>query len=243
VEAFVKIYRLAFLSLFIPTIASAHIGVVSGPAFATKSGKITFAINHGCKYTVGTTEHEMDTLSVKIDIPAGINGTSVRAMPSDFGGKAVVAKNGNAVTSITWTRDPDNLNAADDLGYYELTLKATADNVPFTKLAFTITQVCRLPGGAPADDVTVVWTGSAEPEPAPTVMVLPPRTTGWNKFTLTTAVAAADFKTYFADAQIVWKETAAFSTNPVVAMLITMTSGVTTLATDLAVGDVIWVKY
>lgn len=239
-----KFSRLSLLlALLVPSVAAAHIGILGGPVFATKSAKISFAINHGCKYTDGSVEHEMDTLSVKVDIPAGVSASTVRALPSDFDAKPTVELDGKNVKSITWENDPANLQPADTLSYHEVTLKATFDNVPFTRLRFTITQVCRLPGGVPADDVTVVWTGSAEPEPAPSLLVLPPRSPGWNKLTLTTAVAAADFKTYFADAAIVWKGTAAYSPNEVVNSLITMTPGVTPLTADLAVGDQILVKY
>jgi hypothetical protein len=41
----------------------------------------------------------------------------------------------------------------------------------------------------------------------------------------------------------VWKGTAAYSPNALVAAMIAMTSGVTALTGDLAVSDEIWVKY
>jgi len=94
------------------------------------------------------------------------------------------------------------------------------------------------------DDMTVVWSGpSSNPEPSPLLVVVPAHSPGWNKIALTAAVAAKDFGAYFGDAQVVWKGSAAFSANATVSALIGTTAGVTTLTTDLAIGDEIWVKY
>ncbi len=234
-------YRVSLLGLFIPSLAAAHITIVSGPAIANKSGqKVAFAVNHGC---TDANNNKLDTLSIQVDIPAGIDPTSVRAMPSDFAASPVVAKTGANVTSIKWSRDPADLQG-DDLAYYEITLRLKVTDVPFTKIPFVITQVCRPKGGTPADDVTVLWTGpSTNREPSPLLVVVPARSPGWNKLVLTTAVAATDFGAYFGDAQVVWKGTSAFSPNPTVAALITTTTGTTKLDADLASGDEIWVKY
>ncbi len=235
-----KLYRLSFLALLVPSIAAAHIRIVPQRALANTTGqKITFAINHGCNNST------IDTLSIKIDIPAGIDAKKVRAMPSDFGGKPEFAREADGtVTSITWRRDPADIQPA-DLDYYEITIKANVANVPFTKIPFTITQVCRPPGGAAdgSQDVTAVWTGpQSNPEPAAELFVTPTHEPGWNKITLATAVPATSFGDFFGDAQIVWKGTSAFSPNKAVGMLITMTPNVTALG-DLAAGDEIWVKY
>lgn len=238
-----KLYPLALLALFLPSVAAAHIGITTGNAQAKTTAKVTFAINHGCKIKDTNTppvEHELDTLSVQIDIPAGIDGKNVRAMPSDFGGKPVVTKDNNGlVTSIKWTRSAADLQATDDLGYYEITLKVGIDDVPFTKIPFVLTQTCKDEND---NDVVVVWQGTGT-EPAPVLNVVPKHESGWNKLTLTAAVAAADFGVFFGDAQIVWKGTSAFSKNMAVNALIGMTPGVTLLDSDLAAGDEIWVKY
>jgi hypothetical protein len=236
-----QLSRLACLALLVPSIASAHISIGSGPALANKSGqKITFAINHGCTATSGA---KLDTLSIKVDIPAGIDPTSVRALPSDFGGTPIVTKSGNNITSVEWDRPAADLQPS-DVAYYELTLRLKVLDVPFTKIPWVITQVCRPQGGTAADDVTVIWTGpSTNVEPSPVLTVVPAHAAGWHRFTLTTAIPAADMGVYFGDAQIVWKGTAAFSSNAFTAALITMTTGVTALTGDLAVGDEIWVKY
>jgi uncharacterized protein YcnI len=236
-----KVSRFALLAVFLPSIASAHITIGSGTALANKTGqKISFAINHGCDGVGGA---KLDTLSIKVDIPTGIDPTTVRALPSDFGGTPIVAKTGSNVTSVTWVRNPSDLQAS-DVAYYELTLRLKVNDVPFTKIPWVITQVCRPQGGTVADDVTVVWTGpSSNPEPSPNLIVVPAHTTGWHKITMTTAVAAADMGIFFGDAQIVWKGTSAFSSNAFTTTLITMTTGVTALTTGLASGDEIWVKY
>lgn len=236
-----KLSRLALLAVLLPSIASAHISIASGPALANKSGqKISFGINHGCTGVGGA---KLDTLSIRIDIPTGIDPASVRALPSDFGGTPIVTKTGTNVTSVQWNRDPAELQAS-DVAYYELTLRMKILDVPFTKIPWVITQVCRPQGGTVTDDVTVIWTGpSSNAEPSPVLTVVPAHVAGWHKVTLTSAILAADMGVYFGDAQIVWKGTAAFSSNAFTATLITMTSGVTALTADLAVGDEIWVKY
>lgn len=236
-----KISRLAFLAVLAPSIASAHITIGSGIAQANKSGqKISLAINHGCTGVGGV---KLDTLSIKVDIPAGIDGTSVRALPSDFGGTPTVTKTGTAVTAVQWNRDPADLQN-DDVAYYELTLRLKVNDVPFTKIPWVITQTCRPQGGTPAQDVVVVWTGpSTNAEPSPNMLVVPAHATGWHKFTVANAITTmADMGQFFGDAQIVWKGTAAFSANTFTTALIAMTTGVTPL-TALAAGDEIWVKY
>jgi hypothetical protein len=78
------------------------------------------------------------------------------------------------------------------------------------------------------------------PEPAPALVILPARVSGWNKLTVPAAIA--DLGAFFKDAAIVWKGTAAYSSNTATADLIGTTSGVSKL-TSLAMGDEIWVKY
>jgi hypothetical protein len=236
-----KVYGISLLVFCIPSLAAAHITITSGPAIANKSGqKVTFAVNHGC---TAANNKKLDTLSFQVDVPAGIDPASVRAMPSDFAAKPEVTKDGANVTSVKWSRNADDLQS-DDLAYYEVTLRLKVMDVPFTKIPFVISQVCRPPGGTILDDVTVIWTGPpSEAEPSPLLVVVPARSTGWNKLVLTTGVAAADFGAYLGDAQVVWRGTAAFSPNATVAGLIAKTSGVSTLAGDLASGDEIWVKY
>jgi periplasmic copper chaperone A len=213
------------------SVAHAHITVGSGPAFANKTQKITFAINHGCDGA--------DTIKVKIDIPAQI--TSVRALVSDFG-KPVLTKTGATVTSITWTKADAELLPADD-GFYEIAIRARVADVPFTRIPFVLTQTCRDVNGV---ENVVPWDqppGSTTGEPAPVLNVVPARLPGWNKFVLPVAVPVADLPIFFGDALIAWKGNAAYSANANTAAQIAATTGVTALSADLAAADEIWVRY
>jgi uncharacterized protein YcnI len=223
---------IAFIIAASAAVASAHVEVASGPAHANKTEKITFAIAHGCTGA--------DTKSVTVTIPTGV--TSVRPMYSDLGAPSVTKDPSNNVTSVTWQK-PDADVFDSDYAWYEVTIRAHVPDAAFSRLPFTVTQVCRDAAGV---ETTVVWDqpeGSTTGNPAPAVTIVPARIPGWNKYTLATAITAADLPTYFGDAQIVWKGTAAYSPNALVAAMIAMTSGVTALTGDLAASDEIWVKY
>jgi hypothetical protein len=117
-------------------------------------------------------------------------------------------------------------------------------DVPFTKLKFDVQQTCE--DSTTHAQVVVDWNapeGSMTGEPAPYLTVVPPRTTGWNKFTVPRAITQEELPTYLGDALIAWKGTAAYSSNMHTAGMITGTQGVTALADGLAAGDEIWVKY
>jgi periplasmic copper chaperone A len=178
---------------------------------------------------------------VKIDIPAGV--TSVRPLTSDFG-KATLERDGaNNVTSVTWQKPDADLLAADD-NYYKLTLRLKPPNAPFTKIYFPTHQTCRNAAGA---ETTVEWVGTptlpdggpTAPEPAPTLVIMPARLPGWNKYPV--PVAIKDM-TLFKDALIVWSGTAAYSANPATSAQLKAEVGVTALTT-IAAGSEIWVKY
>jgi periplasmic copper chaperone A len=210
----------------ISSIAEAHISISSGPAFANKTQKITFAVGHGCEGA--------DTIAVQVDLPAGVS--SVRAMPSDFAKPALVKDGANAVTAILWTK-PDADHQLEDFGYYEITLRARVADVPFTTLTWKITQTCKAADGTVLPPV--VWDGADGAK----LNVVPARVPGWNKVTLAAAVPAAGLPTFFGDAQIVWRGTAAYSANANTMAQIAGTTGVTALESDLAAGDEIWIKY
>jgi periplasmic copper chaperone A len=224
---------LASLSiLLIGSSARAHISVASGPGFANATQEITFGVGHGCE--------GLDTYTVKIDIPASV--TSVRALPGDFGKATAQTDAAGLVTSVTWQRrDADLLDV--DTNYYKLVLRLKVPNQPFTRIFFPAHQTCKNSAGM-TKVVDWVATGAIPDggmdEPAPALNILPARVTGWNKFTVTAAVT--DLAGTFGDALIVWKGTAAYSSNPNTAALIKTTSGVTALS-SLAANDEIWVKY
>jgi hypothetical protein len=212
--------------LLVSATARAHVEISSGPAFANKSQKITFSIGHGCTGA--------DTISLRVDIPAGI--TSVRAMTSDFGKPSFVKDAANNLVAVVWTKTDADFQL-EDLQFYEITLRARVADVPFTTIAWSATQTCKAADGTILPPV--VWDGAT----APTLKVVPSRLSGWNKIVIPRAVTAADLPTYFADAQIVWRGASAYSSNANIMAQIGTTAGVTVLNADLAPNDEIWVKY
>jgi uncharacterized protein YcnI len=218
-------------------IASAHPNVTSGPAFANKGGQIiTIGLSHGCD--------GLDTQSIQVHIPAGI--TSIRALPADGFGKPTFTKSGTNVSSITWTKVSDADLQPDDPQFYEFKFRARVGDVAFTQVLFNVTQVCRNPADAPGIVTTVLWDqppGSTTGEPAAPLNVLPARVTGWNKFTVPAAIPEADYGLWFADAQIVWAGTRAFSPNPITLGQIGATAGVSVLGGEIAAGTELLVKY
>jgi uncharacterized protein YcnI len=213
------------------SIAEAHVSLASGPAQAAKSQKITFGVGHGCEGS--------DTVKVRVEIPAGV--TSVRALFSDFG-KPNVIKNGTTVTAVEWTKSDADVLAGDD-AYYELTIRARVPDAAFTQLQFNVIQTCRSATGV---ETTAAWDqppGSTTGNPAPMLVIAPAHSAGWNKISVGRTVVAADLPTYLGDAQIVWRGTAAYSSNAATMTQIGATQGVTVLSGDLAAGDEIWVRY
>jgi uncharacterized protein YcnI len=234
---------LAFMTLaaaaLAPSLASAHVSLASGPGYANTTQEVTFGVGHGCEGS--------DTFSIQIDIPEGV--TSVRAVPTSFGAVSVQKNTAGVVTSVTFTKTEPVL-ATDD-NYYKLSLRIKVPNAPFTTVYFPTHQTCKKPDGTVLP--VVDWVGTSDnqghasdagaaPEPAPALVVLPARVPGWNKVSVPVAVSAEALAKLFADAQIVWKGSAAFSANPATLDQIKASSGVTVLAA-LAAGDEIWVKY
>ena len=215
----------------VPAIAAAHISITSGPGFANATQVVKFGVGHGCD--------GLDTYSIKIDIPAGV--TSVRPMPSDFGKLSMEADATGAITSVTWTRTDQELLPG-DTAYYELSIRARLPNTSFTTVYFPTHQYCKGEAGIVVSD----WIGTdptnTTVEPAPAVTMVPSRRAGWNKFTVSNAIAETGLPAFFGDALIVWKGNAAFSASASTTELIKTTAGVTAL-TSLAANDEVWVKY
>ena len=235
--------RVLYSFIFVGALASAaraHVGISSGPVQAKKSAVITFSVGHGCEEGSAPNVKHLDTKKVRITVPAGF--TSVRAFYSDFG-KPTLVKSGTTVTHVEWTKPQADLLAADD-SYYELKIRVSVGDMPFSRHKWSIEQTCE----DPADNSTVVvnWNedeGGSALTPATYLNVLPARTSGWNKVTMPRALTQDEVALYFGDAQIVWRGTAAYSGNSVTAMLIAMTNGVTAITEGLAANDEIWVKY
>jgi len=214
----------------VPAMAAAHISITSGPGFANGTQIIKFGVGHGCE--------GLDTYSVKVDIPADV--TTVLPLPSDFGRLSVERDATGAVSAVVWTRTAQDTFDR-DFAYYELSIRAKLPDKSFSTVYFPTHQTCLSPDGG---TIVTDWIGTdpsnTTVEPAPAIKLVPARRAGWNKFTV--AVAVPDVSSFFGDALIVWKGTAAFSPNPATTDLIKTTTGVTALA-SLAANDEIWVKY
>jgi len=216
---------------FAPT-AFAHVGV-SSPGYAGQNQVLTFSIGHGCEGA--------DTFRLEVTIPKEV--TSLRAVPNVFGEAELKKDAAGVVTSVVWSKS--NVRPADDQ-YYQLAIRIKVPDAPFTTVYFPAKQSCRAADGK---ETVVDWaalpvagaepTDEEGPPPAPALVVLPVRTTGWNKYTVKNKLTDL---TVFADAQIVWSGDAAYSSNAATAALIENEEGVTKL-TEIAAGAEIWVKY
>jgi hypothetical protein len=174
---------------------------------------------------------------VRIEFPAGV--TSVRPVTSDFGKVSLEKDTTGTVTAIVWQKSDQDLLPG-DTQYYKLTVRLKVPNQPFTTLYFPTHQTCKASDGK---ILTTDWVGTPTApaaEPAPALVIVPARKPGWNKYTVPAAIP--DLGVYFGDAEIVWKGTAAYSSNPSITELAGTTSGVTAL-TALAANEEIWVRY
>jgi uncharacterized protein YcnI len=217
-------------------VAQAHISITSGPAIANKSQIITFGIGHGC---TDANDKKLDTVKIKVVIPDGVTG--VRALSSDFG-KPALTKNGSTVTAVEWTKPASELLDGDD-AYYEIKIRAAVPNTPFSKVKFVVQQTCE--DSTTHAQIVSNWDAdedSTTGEPAPQLVVVPAHSTGWTKVTVPRALTAEELATYLGDALIVWKGSAAYSSNANTAAMITATAGVTKLE-SVAANDEVWVKY
>lgn len=218
--------------LFISNQAMAHVSVASGPVYAGGRAVVTFGVGHGCEGA--------DTVSVEVKIPSEI--TSVRGVPNILGPAQVVTDDAGVVTAVKWAKD--TAQPADDQ-YYELQIRISVPDMPFTTLYLPATQVCRAEDGT---ETTVEWAalpgdeppeGEEEVPPAPALVIMPARQSGWNKYTVP---AKIDDLSIFDDALIVWSGDAAYSSNPNTAALIEDEDDVDVLE-SVAKDAEIWVKY
>jgi uncharacterized protein YcnI len=222
----------AAATLLVSSSAAAHIAV-GKPALVGAREVVTFGVGHGCEGA--------DTVRVEIAIPEEL--AAVRGVPSpEFGDADVILNEAELPVAVVWEKD--EVRPRDD-AYYSLSIRITVPDLPFTKLYFPATQTCRTPEG---DEITVEWDalpgaplldGGVEPEPAPSLLVLPARSPGWNKYT---ALDDITDLSVFDDAEIVWVGDEAYSSNPLTTELIADEPGVSPLV-DISAGAEIWVKY
>jgi uncharacterized protein YcnI len=220
-------------ALLLASPALAHVSM-SSPAFAKTSQVLTFGVGHGCEGA--------DTKSIEVQIPKEV--TSLRVVPSPlFSEGELKTDAAGVVTSVVWSKP--NVRAKDD-AYYQLQIRISVPDAPFTTLYFPTKQTCR---SADGKETVVDWAalptgeepaqGEEGPPPAPALVILPARAPGWNKYTVKAKLTDL---TIFNDAQIVWAGDAAYSSNPATAELIASEDGVEKLS-EIAAGAEIWVKY
>jgi hypothetical protein len=114
-------------------------------------------------------------------------------------------------------------------------------NAPFTKVHFPVHQYCN---GIvePTEWTGLPGTDAGAESPAAELVVMPARQPGWNKYTVPVDIKAADMASFFKDALIVWKGTAAYAFNENTKAQIASEAGVTPL-TEIKANDEIWVRY
>jgi uncharacterized protein YcnI len=215
-------------------VADAHVSL-AGPGFAKQNQVLKFSIGHGCEGA--------DTFKLEVAIPKEV--TSVRGLPSAFGNAQVKKDDTGAVVAVAWSKPAADVLPGDDQ-FYEMSIRIGVPDMPFTTLYFPATQSCRAADGtetvvewkALPEEVAAAKMGE-EPEPAPALVILPARSSGWNKLTVPTKVTDLSI---FKDALIVWAGDAAYSSNPATAEQIKSEDDVTELK-EIAAGTEIWVKY
>ena len=239
--------KLAFSTLALSTIictsVSAHVSVATGPVTANSSQLITLNVPHGCE--------GFDTSNVVVTLPESFHVT--RPVDNVFG-KATIQKAALSepfelygttytedVRNLTWNKVESDILEA-DTHLYQFSFRSRIPNTPFKKYYLPVVQSC-----STAEDGTLSneWTfegktehGSTE-KPAPSVLVLPDYSPGWNQYTLTEAI---DDLSVFYSAHIVWAGESAYSSNPVTLEQIEETENVSVLE-SIPANTTIWIKY
>jgi uncharacterized protein YcnI len=218
--------------LFSSTTALAHVSV-SGPGIAGTNQVLTFGVGHGCG--------ELDTISIEIAIPSEVTQVHALVGPAGFGEAVLTVSDAELVTAVKWTKAESR--AADD-HYYQFGMRVAVPNMPFKTLLFPATQTCL---DADGEEVVVEWALSAEDAAeggdhaleAPALKIVPKRGKGWNKFTVADEIADLSV---FDDAEIVWLDDKAYSSNETIKELIESDEDVDDL-TEIPADSEIWVKY
>jgi uncharacterized protein YcnI len=206
---------------------------MNSPQAGGKSAILLFNVGHGCE--------GLDAVKVDVSIPAAI--TALRAMSDpDFGDPTIVKDDAELITNVIWEKNESR--ASDDI-FYQLAIRTTVPDLPFTSLYFPTKVHCMDAEGEEVIDDWAALPGAellpdgGEPKPSPSIAILPPRFPGWNKWTTSAEVTSL---AVFSDAEIVWAGDAAYSSNPATAALIAAEEGVTTLE-SIPADTEIWVKY
>ncbi|WP_170252824.1 DUF1775 domain-containing protein [Colwellia echini] len=228
-------------SCMVAAAAQAHVSIASGPHFVNKSSIIELSIPHGCTDEVSGSE---DTVRIVAKVPSSI--TSVYAIDAVFGQATVVAMEGeHSYNEITWVKAAGTERDS-DTQYYKVSFRGKLPDAAFSTVFIPTTQYCI---NDSEQEISVSWdvesgghdhSSSTEGNPAPSLMVMPARSPGWNQYTTGTDQHLHDMS-IFNDAEIVWWDDAAYSSNTVTQELIEA-EGKSTLS-EIHDNASFWVKY
>lgn len=202
-------------------LAQAHVSFVDNTAEAGRSFIATANISHGCEDVSG----HYDTYKVEIELPDGV---TARPVHSSIGAASV--DDAENPTLLTWQKDPADAEGHDS-HFYQVEFRFSVPNTPLASLEFRTTQYCS--DGAIEAGLPLIWEGAD----VPVILVVPVHAPGWNKYTAQADIDAGTIAAFFADAEIVWANNQAYSSNPVIAGLINNPLTVIPAGTDY------WVKY
>jgi uncharacterized protein YcnI len=220
----------------------AHASFKADNAYGVKtaiSGSTYYATlnaGHGCELDANTDE---DTIKIEVSVPAETAALISAIRPADaaFGPATIETSDDGKVSKMIWTKSAAAAPA--DTQLYQVTFKfslknsaSPAVNTPvFSKLSFPTVQTC--------ENSTASWVDGD----APTLLVLPSRKPGWNKYTAQKDITGAEVKAAFADANIVWSNNAAWSVNPAIDALITNKLPIGSAEISIGTAAEFWVKY
>ncbi|MCP5017935.1 MAG: DUF1775 domain-containing protein [Ketobacter sp.] len=213
----------------------AHVSIVSGPFFVGSRSIVTLSVPHGCD--------GYDTIRVEVDIPESF--TSIRPLDSVFGSATFETRDDGSISKILWTK-PLGAGKDSDTHYYTMSFRAVLPDTPFAKAYLPTVQHCVDESGEP---LSVSWDEVSDAhgdhggstKPAPSLTLMPVRHPGWNQYVTTTGQHLHDMS-LFSDAEIVWWNDAAYSSNPVTLQMIEAEVNVGVLS-EIHDNATFWVKY
>ena len=220
----------------------AHVGVSTAPIFTGKTQEITLSVPHGCSELVNGVSTAYDTLRVEVQIPQTLTG--LRPLDAVFGSASLVKNDAGAITKVIWTK-PDSADKGADSHQYNFSIRAKVNASAFTTVYLPTTQYCKNSKG---EEISAAWTAmsddhdhsaTATENPAPSFLVYPARTKGWNKYK---APDHLHNMSIFNDAEIVWKGKAGYSANANTAVLIAADAAYSVLS-EIHPDEEFWVKY
>ena len=228
-------------SYLLTAAVQAHVGVASGPHYANQTSIVELSIPHGCTDEVSGSE---DTIRIVAKVPSSI--TSVAAIDAVFGQATSVSIEGeHSYNEITWVKTAGTERES-DTQYYKVSFRGKLPDSDFATVFIPTTQYCT---NDSEEEISVSWDvetsghghhGGGEGNPAPSLMVMPTRAPGWNQYTTGEDQHLHDMS-IFKDAEIVWWDDAAYSSNPVTQQLIEA-EGKAALS-EIHNGASFWVKY